>query len=496
MKALISLIFSATVFVANSQVLQYNGEGFILLKDSVKKEKLTEEVYTAFLGDYFIYPTRADYQNEKDIGNFYTPKLFRGKHIILKNSTGKWGSLTKSLESHFDFIYDYQPYFINDTLYAVPAVVDGGYQSYYGYSVMLNNGDYWTDIRALHDQYKGYLLVKYSDYFSIYDPAFNAVVPGAYVCTSWDDKNFGFNVLGNIALKDSYGKCGMVTYTGKVILPFEYEFISDPFEEANLIKKNGLWGAVDPSGKIVVPISYEELEYDFKGNDTSFVKKNGEWIMVNSELNPLTELRFSAIYPDDRYHKTKIVKTADGKQGLFDFSSLKYLIPAEFDTVYEERDAYMAINKSTINRYDKKAKLKESIDPSKIQLLDDANNKMRDFVADEGDLFIHLEKGKKGITSTKGKVLVPAEYDIIIQDYKKFFVMKDGKCGWLSHDGSILVPCEYEMACDANYISTNDCGSNCMLMQKGKEAFLFDEKGSLIAKKEFSPFGGPCSAFK
>ena len=60
-------------------------------------------------------------------------------------------------------------------------------------------------------------------------------------------------------------KCGFIDRTGEVVIPLEYENVTPFIYELTLVKLNNLWGCIDKTGKVIIPIIYTEQEAGYRG---------------------------------------------------------------------------------------------------------------------------------------------------------------------------------------------------------------------------------------
>lgn len=75
------------------------------------------------------------------------------------------------------------------------------------------------------------------------------------------------------------GKWGIIDKENRVIIPFDYEYASLSIKTAKrngIVKKGGKWGKIDvENNKVIIPFEYEMLS-EFVGN-SMLVKKNGKF---------------------------------------------------------------------------------------------------------------------------------------------------------------------------------------------------------------------------
>ncbi len=111
----------------------------------------------------------------------------------------------------------------------------------------------------------------------------------------------------NIELSDDFvaikkdGKWGAINEKGKTVLPFEYDqIIAEPnpgiFNGMFEVKKDGKVGFVDKKGEVVIPCEYEERGFLSNFDNGFSFKKNGKSGVVDYEGNIVWPFEFDAIF--------------------------------------------------------------------------------------------------------------------------------------------------------------------------------------------------------
>lgn len=150
-------------------------------------------------------------------------------------------------------------------------------------------------------------------------------------------------------------KYGAVNAKGQVVVPFEYDYISDFSGGLAKVEKNKKYGLVDINGKLIIPIMYESLYHCENSGWPKPVKINGKAGAINRQNKLVIPATYRFI--DCFYNGLAIV--ADAKEetyGMMD-STGKMLIPfgiyqdlsAEFNNglaLAKKNDRWGYINKA------------------------------------------------------------------------------------------------------------------------------------------------------
>ena len=83
-------------------------------------------------------------------------------------------------------------------------------------------------------------------------------------------------------------KFGFINAEGKVVIPLEYDYVSDFKEGLAHAKKGGKKGYIDTQGKTVIPFEYN-FANDFE-NGMAKVNKNEEWFYIDKTGQRVKEL--------------------------------------------------------------------------------------------------------------------------------------------------------------------------------------------------------------
>ena len=194
-----------------------------------------------------------------------------------------------------------------------------------------------------------------------------------------------FETAGISCTVDEEGKYRFINYKGEIIneLIFDRVYLGSHstldrlFSQGLLgVRINGKWGFIDDTGKIVIDFIYDEVT-QFDSNRNSIVKKNGKWGLINSNGDIVLDFLYDSILDYDFKHKV-IKSKKDNLFGLIDFDN-QIIIPHLADSLWL-KDGFVDVQskksvfqkpkteKKTATASIDKVKPKKSAEP--IQLLE------------------------------------------------------------------------------------------------------------------------------
>lgn len=199
-------------------------------------------------------------------------------------------------------------------------------------------------------------------------------------------------------------------------------------------KKDGKYGLIDFSGKEIVPAEYDKI-YALSGIEKSIiVEKDGLCGLVN---NSLGELAIEAKYPEIKslgptYENGYIVKNTDSYYGLIT-TDTKELLPCKYDEIFN-----VVGNEMYVVTEEGKTKL---IDKAGQTILDTG---FEEVSAINGDHLTIKNNGKYGVIDKTGASIIPCEYDSLSLAFEGVYIAKKG-------DKYGLVKSTNEVSADFNY---------------------------------------------
>jgi|GEM_PF-4274891 len=155
---------------------------------------------------------------------------------------------------------------------------------------------------------------------------------------SFDFDEFYFDLDGNILKITKNKKSGAIGKNGDIVIPFEYDYISNFENGLARVEKNGKWGLIDESGNVILsPSEYtrmgtvDENGYCFveKGNSRlcGLIHKNGDAVDV------IVPEKYDWVYYPDEIGLIYVGNYTPRKRGLFDKNGT-VVLPLEYDEIH------------------------------------------------------------------------------------------------------------------------------------------------------------------
>lgn len=287
------------------------------------------------------------------------------------------------------------------------------------------------------------------------------------------DYTVGFYNAEGVAVSSKGSKYGLVNSKGKIILPFEYDDISN-YDTQSLFKviQNHRCGLVSSEGKFLTDIIYNETEYISPkkiylrmGNDVGICDIDGKIIV------PVK-------YDDVAYSGNMIAMVKEGARWYLLNCSTGVLSETQYNEIYEIRTGIHTDNNMIKGYYVKRNGKWGCIDSFgntvieiKYEALDKFDSKGRARV---------IYNGKFGIVDCGGKTVISTGYDYIYPfDNLNVAVAQIGnKYGAVSLNGSVAIPFEY----DYLYSFANN---PVTVAYKNKEFSIISLDGSQVSDKTY-----------
>jgi len=198
---------------------------------------------------------------------------------------------------------------------------------------------------------------------------------------------------GPQALVGADGRAGSINRSGRVVVPIEYDEITEPVEGTSTVERSGRVGAVDANGDLAVPMVFEDVG-EFSGG-LAYAARDGRYGYINARGEEVIPFRFAS---GGTFRNGLAVVELDGYFGAID-SRGNTVVPAEYDWV-------------------------EGF---------------------EGPVSRVRKDGKVGLVSPFGDLLAPLRYDHIGPFRDSLALVVEGrKCGYIDASGAIRIPVEFE----------------------------------------------------
>ena len=219
--------------------------------------------------------------------------------------------------------------------------------------------------------------------------------------------NFGQNHWAYVSLDSGKNKkLGILSETGKLIVPMKYDFIGSG-TGFYFVKQKQMWGCYNKIGENIIPLEYEDIGFQISNNLVR-VKKNGKWGFVDLQNNIKIQFQFDFLcnFDDGKAYAKK-----DGK---------KYYINTQGGIITET-------NKD------------ENFCSEDGRPVADINNQFND------SILIIERKEKYGVVESKtNKVIIPFKYDEIGLYYNNIILVRSkDKWGAYTDSGRLISEPKY-----------------------------------------------------
>lgn len=272
---------------------------------------------------------------------------------------------------------------------------------------------------------------------------------------------------------------GFIDWTGRVVIPAEYDGASDFSEGFAAVYKNGKWGFIDKTGKEITSFQYDST-LDFregmaavkKGSKIGFIDTTGK------EAVPCT-------YDDTKGFSQGLAAVKKGGKWGFIGRTGEEVIPFQYDDAASFFQGLAGVKKN-----------------GKWGFINKTNEAVIDFQYDDAGTFVNglasvKQGGKWGYIDKTGELVIPCVFDTA-----GYFsdglaaVMQGGKWGYIDTTGKVVVPCKYgnvePFSEGFAAVYSSDGGSWGFIDTTGKEVVppkTFTENGVEYASSGTSIFG-------
>lgn len=195
-----------------------------------------------------------------------------------------------------------------------------------------------------------------------------------------------------------------------------------------IVKKGGLFGAIDTNGKEVVPVEFAELN-PFTEKVTSYKRANGKVGIIDCKGRVLCEKDYEKIFSVS----DSCAKVQKGDYGFIDAFG-KEIVPCKYGNLlpFSNHMTYFFYGLK-YGFYDTKGTTVVPLTYTNVGTFGDG-------------LCAVALKDKWGYINTKGKLVIPMEYE----DAGRFSeglacVQKNGKFGFIDTKGAVVIPFKFDM---------------------------------------------------
>jgi hypothetical protein len=245
---------------------------------------------------------------------------------------------------------------------------------------------------------------------------------------------------GNYTQTKLNGLTGIISVTGKEILPPKYQNISIRKNDAFEVKENSKCGYIKADGNIMIPIIYDDIL-----SNGIFSKKGLIQVKLNNKygcVNLTGKIIIPTIFDKVEYYTTELVKAGINDKsknktlfGLIDVSG-KEIIPIKYSRIEDYNEDFAKVERDNKWGYINKEGIE--VVPVKYDFINSFNR----------DLFANMEvAGMHGIVNRSGKEVIPPIYEQL-GDYnagqRNYTCTKNKLQGWVNIQGVEVIPCLYD----------------------------------------------------
>lgn len=210
-------------------------------------------------------------------------------------------------------------------------------------------------------------------------------------------------------------KWGVIDYKGRVVVPFQYDYIGEISEERYCrVRLNEKYGVIDHKGRVVIPVIYDNMWFFYDGKmRVALGRKQGFINRRNEVVIPIAYDDFVYGY----FVNGLIGARKDGKWGFIDPNG-QVVVPFRYMRVYQFQEG-----RSWVANFENKWALIDSHDSAITSFEYDypfkCSYRMAKF---RNGAAAARKSGKGGMIDRFGKALTPFAYDCILDYYKGIIV--------------------------------------------------------------------------
>ena len=241
---------------------------------------------------------------------------------------------------------------------------------------------------------------------------------------------------GGQALVGKGGRTGTINRSGRVVVPIEYDELSDAVEGTRTAERAGRVGAVDSSGDVVVPMVFDEVGEFSQG--LAYASRDGKHGYINPRGEEVIPFSFSSA---GTFRNGLAVVEVDGAFGAIDAKG-NVVVPPQFQWVEGFEGAVSRVRKDW----------------------------------------------KLGLLSPFGDLLAPLRFDHIGPFRDSLALVVEGdRCGYIGVDGQLRIALDFEAADDV--ASWGDFNAGLAEVQVGGKRCLINARNERVFPCTFMDIG-------
>lgn len=277
----------------------------------------------------------------------------------------------------------------------------------------------------------------------------------------FDEVSYTYN---NAIKVKQRGYWGLANAGGTLILPCQYEEMSDWMGDRVVIRDESIISAIDSHGNRLALLHEDASSFQYTGSNGAILQLEDGWHMSSKDFSVILPKAYEELrmISDERCAAAK----ENGKWGLVSTGG-EWLISPEHDDIISNELGISYSHKSVFVKDDNKVVLWLNQD-DKLSATENVFEDAKPFE----DAYAAVKKdGKWGFINSAGKVVIDYQFE----DARSFgqhlaAVKKDGKWGYVSLLGEIVIPCQFE---DARSFQN---GSAAVKMEQGWKFITLEER--------------------
>jgi len=310
-----------------------------------------------------------------------------------------------------------------------------------------------TTIKGVKDS----ILIQKDDKVGLVNNQGNLIVE----CNYADVKALTNDYTDGYIVKDSEGKCGIISINKEQVLDCKYsDIMSVCGKDMYVVKDNDKWIITNKTGDKTIDVNYEDITY--LNSDIIVAKVDGKYGIFGMDKVAKVDAEYQSIkfaFLDN------FIAKKDGKFGVIN-SSGEEVVPFEYSSIEfnEEADCLFGNKSDDANIYliDRNHEVKvvgtnidvfngyirvKVNDEYKFYNLKFEEKSNRDAFSNH-TLYAAKNDGKYGLVNKDGTLVVQYMYDDITEqnEYGYVGIMKDGKWGVIDQYGNVVVEPKYEFS--------------------------------------------------
>lgn len=267
----------------------------------------------------------------------------------------------------------------------------------------------------------------------------------------------GQKTTGEVCIIDRKGNISVTLDEGQALVSISYK------NGVGLKDRSGKCGVIDWDGKLLIPYQYDGIT--LTEGDCAIYQSGGKYGLVSLENEILTGADFDEI---TEFDEDRLQFKQNGKRGIMDMEG-KQLVPAQFDRFVVDGDWYVVKQGKLYGWCDAKGEVVINPQFDEVQLFGDAS-------------LAAVRTGKSwGYIDKKGKFAINPQFSAagyFCDGLAPAARSEDLKMGYIDEDGKFVIEPQFDAA--------SSFGDGIALVSKDRKIGFIDEDGTYVINPQFS----------